>query len=322
MTQPRKIALVFLGLLAAGAVRLPMEQSLTRELRAGKLLPEPLPISTREKIGQTGAAVALGGLRTLVATFYNLRAYTAFTEDRWRDAEESFETTVALAPATTYYWLNGGWHIAYNAGHYYQHVADLPPLRAREFWRASVHKGRSFLERGIRNNPHDWNIHAELGRLLSDPNKIPAFNSPAADGETTPHAVRETATYQAAADAYRAAMENGGPAYTARNWFYSLARIPGKEAEALTLGETLAKSRVHRTPTLMGLLFVLRMHADPARDPEALAASLFTDDQRAYHSLSMIWTDRLEHYPSDGLSRILPILEKRLAIPPDKRIFK
>lgn len=322
MTQPRKLIIVLLGLLAAGAVRLPMDLSLTRELRAEKLLPEPLPISTREKIGQTGFAVALGGLRTLVATFYNLRAYTAFTEDRWRDAEENFDTTVALAPSTTYYWVNGGWHLAYNAGHYYQNVADVPPLRARELWRASVHKGRSFLERGIRNNPKDWTIQAELARLLSDPNKVPAFASPATSDAPASLAKGEISAYQAAADAYHSALENGGPAYTARNWFYNLARVPGKEAEALALGESLAKSRAHRTPTLSGLLFVLRMHADPAQDPETLAASLFPDDQRAYHSLSMIWTDRLEHYPVDGLSRILPILEKRLAIPPEKRIFK
>lgn len=314
MTQSRKTAVVLLALLAAGAVRAPFELALTRELRAEKLLPEPLPISAREKIGQTGFAVALGGLRTLVATFYNLRAYTAFTENRWLDAEESFDTTVDLAPRTSYYWENGAWHLAYNAGHFYQNDEDLPPLRRRELWRSYVHKGRAFLERGTRNNPQNGVLQAELGRLLSDPNKVPAFIGQGEPGETT--------TYQAAADAYRTASENGAPAYTLRNWFYNLARVPGEEAEALALGEKLAQSRTHRTPTLLALLFVLGMHADPTQDGNALAAKLFPDDQRAYHALSVLWSDRNEHYPVQGLAQILKALETRLGIPPEKSIFK
>jgi len=313
MTQSRKIAVVFLGLLVAGAVRAPLELSLTRELRGEKLLPEPLDISAKEEIGQTGFAVALGGLRTLVATFYNLRAYTAFTENRWLDAEKSFETTVALAPTTSYYWTNGGWQLAYNASHYHSADESLPPLRRQELWRASILKGRSFLERGIRNNPHDWPIKAELGRLLTDANKVPAFTGP---GGVTPDQL-----YQTAADIYRSASEDGAPAYTKRMWYYSLARVSGKEAEALALGETLSRSRIHRTPTGMALLFVLRMQADPEQDVNALAASLFADDQQAYRALSFLWQDRREHYPVNGLARILNILEDRLRIPPDKSVL-
>lgn len=313
MKQSRKIVVVFLGLLAAGAIKAPVELSLNRELRADQLLPEPLDLDVKEKIGQTGFAVALGGLRTLVATFYNLRGYTAFTEQRWMDAEESFETTVALAPSTIYYWTNGAWHMAYNASHYYQENEDLPPLRQQELWRASVLKGRSFLERGIRNNPHDWNLKAELGRLLTDSNKTSAFVGPGAS--TYPE------IYELAAEAYHAASENGGPAYTLRNWFYNLARIPGKEADALALGEKLSQTRASRTPTLLALLFVLQMHQNPQQDPEALISQLFNDDARAYRALSFLWEDRKEHYPVDGLAGILKSLEQRLHIPLEKSVF-
>lgn len=315
MTQSGKIALTFVILLGAGAIRTPMEIALTRELRAAKLLPEPLHISTRDKIGQTGFAVALGGLRTLVATFYNLRAYTAFTEDRWKDAEESFDTTVALSPSTTYYWVNGAWHLAYNAGHSYRADESLPPLRREELWRGTVLKGSAFLEKGIRNNPKDWAIKADLGLLLSRPDKTAAFLGPG--GMTLPE------LYQKAADTYQAASENGAPAYTKRNWFYNLARVPGKEKEALALGETLAQSRSQRTPTVLALVFVLRMHLDPAQDGYALASSLFqNDDQRAYRALSTLWEDRQEHYPITGLALTLKTLESRLKIPDEKSIIK
>ena len=71
-----------------------------RELRAAGLFPPPMEIGTRDRIGQTSSAVALGGLRTLVATFLNLRAFTFFTEQRWDDVEDTFDTIVDLAPRT------------------------------------------------------------------------------------------------------------------------------------------------------------------------------------------------------------------------------
>ncbi|RYD34111.1 MAG: hypothetical protein EOP87_09825 [Verrucomicrobiaceae bacterium] len=314
MPPLRKSIIILLALLAAGAVRAPLELAMARDMRTAGLLPEPLRLDAREKIGQTGFAVALGGLRTLVATFYNLRAYTAFTEDRWLDAEQSFETTVALAPSTTYYWVNGAWHLAYNAGHHFQNDNRLPPLRRQELWRGTVNKGRSFLERGVRNNPDSWSLNAELGLLLSDANKMAAFTGP---GGTPPADL-----YLAAADAYEAASRNGGPAYTKRNRFYILARVPGREAEALALGEELAESRAHRTPTVLSLLFVLRMHANPAQDGYALCRTLFNDDQHAYRSLSYLWEDRRQNFPVTGLARVLAILEERLAIPPEKSILR
>ena len=132
----------------------------------------PLEIATRDRIGQTSSAVALGGLRTLVATFLNLRAFTYFTEQRWDDVADTYDTIVDLAPHTRYYWETGSWHLAYNAASYYLNDSELPPLRRREAWRASILRGRAFLERGIRNNPDDWSLLANLGMLLSDPIQI------------------------------------------------------------------------------------------------------------------------------------------------------
>ncbi len=95
-----KIAVLAVAVLAFGALRLPYEARLSGELRAAGLFPPPLEIGTRDKIGQTSSAVALGGLRTLVATFLNLRAFTFFSEQRWSDVEDTFNTIVDLAPRT------------------------------------------------------------------------------------------------------------------------------------------------------------------------------------------------------------------------------
>lgn len=306
MSSLRKLPALLVILLTAGAVRIPMERGLSKELHAQRLLGAPLSVGARDKIGQTSYAVALGGLRTLVATFINLRAYTAFTELRWADLADNYDTAVDLAPHTGYYWESGSWHLAYNAATASQLDESLSKLRRRELWRAYIHQGRAFLERGIRNNPDNWSMNRDLGMLLANPYKAEAFPNRAE-------------AFAAAADAYGRAAEHGAPSYVARNRFYAVTRVPGREAQALAQGEQLyAEDRKNRTPTLRGLLFVLRMHADPSRDPNALLSEVFTSDKNAYFALSALWLDSKDGYPVDGIAAVLPGLESRLAIPWEK----
>ena len=305
-----KSAILLVALVAFGAARLPFEAGLAQQLRAAGLFPPPLQIGTREKIGQTSSAVALGGLRTLVATFLNLRAFTFFTERRWADVESTFETIVDLAPRTRYYWETGAWHLAYNAASYYINDSKLPPLRRREAWRTSIVKGRAFLERGIRNNPGDWSIRANLGFLLSDSNKYAAFRDP-------------NETFAAAAEAYRSAAETGRAlGYVRRAWFYALARVEGREGEALALARTLyAEGPQNRTPTLRMLLLVLEAHENPSLDVAARAIELFGDLQQAYDALGGHWRRTRERFPVFGVSAGIEALERQLAIPSEKSIF-
>jgi hypothetical protein len=286
------------------------EAKLHGELRDAHLFPPPLEIGTRDKIGQTSSAVALGGLRTLVATFLNLRAFTFFTEQRWNDVEETFDTIVDLAPRTRYYWETGSWHMAYNAASYYINDSKLPALRRREAWRASIHKGRAFLERGVRNNPGDWSILASLGFLLSDSNKFTAFRDP-------------DETFAAAAEAYRKAAETGKAlGYVKRAWFYSLARVKGRESEALALGRSLYDAgKQNHTPTLLMLLVVLEAHENPSMDVAKRATELFGTPEKAYEALSSHWRRTRERFPVYGVATGLESLEKTLSIPAEKSVF-
>jgi hypothetical protein len=305
-----KIALLVVALLAFGAARMSFEVKLGGELRKAGLFPPPLEIGTREKIGQTSSAVALGGLRTLVDTFLNLRAFTFFTEQRWDDVETTFETIVDLAPRTRYYWDTGSWHMAYNAASYYLNDSKLPPLRRREAWRSSILKGRSFLERGIRNNPDDWNLHASLGFLLSDSNKFPAF--------------RDTnESFAAAAEAYRKSAETGKAlGYVRRAWLYSLARVVGRESEALALARSLYDAGMqNRTPTLLALLLVLEAHENPSMDVAQRAVELFGSQEKAYQALCGHWRRTRERFPVFGVAAALESLEKSLSIPAEKSVF-
>lgn len=306
----RKSAILVFALLAFGALRIPFEVKLQGELRAAELFPRKLEISTWDHVDQTRAAVALGGLRTLVATFLNLRAFTYFTEQRWDKVSKTFDAIVDLAPRTRYYWETGSWHMSYNAASYYMNDSKLPPLRRREAWRSSILKGRAFLERGIRNNPDDWSLHANLGFLLSDANKFAAFRDP-------------NACFAAAAEAYRKSAETGKAlGYVRRAQFYSLARVEGREAEALALARTLyAEGQQNRTPTMLILLLVLEAHENPSMDVVARAIELFGTPEKAYDSLSGHWQRTREKFPIFGVAKALEGLEGLLKITTEKSIF-
>jgi hypothetical protein len=303
--------IVLVAVLLAGAARLPVEVALTGELRAAGLFPAPMAIDTRDRIGQTSAAVALGGLRTLVATFLNLRAFTFFSERRWDDVAETFDTMVDLAPRTDFYWETGAWHQAYNAAAYYQYDADLPPLRRTAAWRAAILRGRAFLERGIRNNPGDAKLNEFLGFLLTDRNKFQAFRDP-------------DATFAAAAAAYKTAADSGEALPKVRRFqLYALARVPSREAEALALARSLYQNPGNHVPTLQCVYFALEVHANPDDiEPLAFALGIFSSPEDAYESLSRYWRRAGENFPVHGVANALKALEVKLAIAPDQSILQ
>jgi hypothetical protein len=305
-----KSGILVVAVLGFGAARLPFEAGLSQELRQARLTPPPMAIDTREHIGQTSSAVALGGLRTLVATFFNLRAFGFFQEQRWGDVAETFDTIVDLAPHTRYYWETGSWHLAYNAASYYVNDSKLPALRRREAWRSSIIQGRAFLERGLRNNPDDWSMFANLGFLLSDPNKFTAFRD-----------INET--FAAAAEAYRkSAAAPNALSYAKRSELYALARVPGKEAEALALARSLYRVQINHTPTAMMLLLVLEAHENPALDTAQRAIELFGSTEKAYSALTTHWQRTHDRFPVYGVAAAMESLEKTLQTPADQSIFQ
>jgi hypothetical protein len=311
MTQGKKYGVLVLAILAMGAVRLPFERTLTTDLHDARLLPPKLEVRTGEKIGQTFSAVSLGGLRTLVATFLNLRAFAFFSDQRWADVSDTFDTIVDLAPRTRYYWDTGSWHQAYNAASYYLYEnTKLPPLRRKLAWRESILKGREFLERGIRNNPEDPILRSGLGVLLSDSNKIAAFESPAK-------------AYEEAYEAFMSAVKTGNARdYAKRAALYSLARVPGREKEALALALEIKAGQQQLQPTMLGLLYTLQHHENPDRDVLELADSIFSSRKEAYDVLGNQWLRTRDRFPVDGIARIVPLLETELGVPPDRSVLK
>jgi hypothetical protein len=310
MSSLRKIIVLLLVLLAFGALRLKFERQMLTEFRDAGLMREQNHLESRDRIDQTSSAVALGGLRTLVATFLNLRAHGYFERQAWNELQDTYETIVNLAPQTRYYWETGSWHMAYNAASYYLHESSRPPLRRKELWRSSILQGRYFLERGIGNNPRDWSLHASLGHMLRDPNKLPAMRD-------------RDAALMAAHEAYDRSVELGcfSPMLNQRLSLYCLARVRGRESEALELARTLHEDPRHHKPTLLILLYVLEFDADPDQDAGALALRIFGDAKTAYEALAHHWRGNREGYPMDGVAQGLARMEGLLGIPPLQSIL-
>jgi hypothetical protein len=310
MTQGKRYAVLGLAILAAGGLRMPFEQQLTDELAEAGLLPPKLEQRTGEKIGQTFSAVSLGGLRTLVATFLNLRAFTFFTEQRWSEVGDTYEIIVDLSPRTRYYWDTGSWHQSYNAASHFLYGSELPPLRRKANWRACILRGRDFLERGIRNNPDDPILKHRLGTLLSDPNKIAAFGEPGI-------------AFEAAYEAYMSAARlEGGRGFSKRFALYSLARVPGREKEALDLLKEIEAEGGPLPPTFYGLSYTLRHHAEPTRPVMDLVDSIFPSRKAAYETLRGQWLRTRDRFPLFGVAEAVALLESELKIPSERSVLK
>lgn len=288
MTNARKI-LIVLGVLAlAGVARTPFEKKVEQTLRAEQLLSEPLNISTRERIGQDSAAIALGGLRTLVAFAYNLRAFEYFEHQDWVRVEDTYETVVTLAPHTIYYWDTAAWQMATNAAGDIRDDESLSALRRDQLRKGYIEKGRSFLKRGIENNPDDWRLPASLGRLYSDQSKVP--------------------DYPEAYHWFSYAAERNAPEFIRHHALTSLIRIPGRGKDArVLLGQILANPR-ERVPTMLVLSFVFaRQDGDTSTD---LAKRIFGSEPQALQSLTNYLRREKEDFPMTGVKEEIARLQQ------------
>lgn len=287
-------------LLAAGAVRMPFEQAMTEDFRKQGLLSQPLELELKEKLGQNSSAIALAGLRTLVATFTQLKVTEHFSRQQWPELERAMNTTVQLAPRGTYYWDIGAWHIGTNASTYYGHEAGLPELRARAEARRWVIKGREFYCRGIRNNPDDWQLHAALGNLCSDVFRFP-------DDEM-------------AVEAYRGAVATGkAPPGVRRALMFAEVRTGKDPEKSLAEVRELLKDPRNRVPTLLCIRYVLEQKLHPTDDPVGRAVEIFGSQEKALRNLGNYFLNIYERYPMEGVETVVRLLEYHKGICPDDR---
>ena len=190
------------ALFATAVVLHPLELSLA----PGALHPDQLAALT----GRGGTLAVLGGMRSVVAGGFWLKANLAWERHDAVATTGLIKLTVAADERPLYFWLNGARILAYDLPEW--RLAGVAPAAVRQKVRADhARQALGFLEKGRHQHGDDAAFLIEMGNIH----------------------LRRTGDLEAAARCYRQAAERpGAPSYAARIHGELLRRL-GRRAEAL-----------------------------------------------------------------------------------------
>lgn len=234
-----------------GAVKLPLEQHVTQDLRRMKLVDEPLRLGVGENLGQAGLAASLGGLRGLVASILALRAHVEFTHVNWGKVDSLYALVTRLQPRNPTYWEDASWHMAYNAASYYLYNQELKPMLRGQLYEDHIKRGITILKEGLHFLPDNPRLWVKLGEIYW----------------------RRTYQFKEAGDAYWNAFQHGGLNYTER--FAGFAYAQANDADSWQKGYAILKRLYDSGKSTAGLVTYLKtleekMHIPPLeRIPDA-----------------------------------------------------
>lgn len=296
MKRIRNIIVVLASLVLVGLAKLPYDERLEADMLERGLLPEPIELDTREKLGQTSVAIALGGLRSVIASMMNIGAHVHWENQEWFELEQDYRTIVTLQPKTRYYWTVAGWHLYSNAYADYESKPGITEGLRKRQQQEFFEKGISFLDGGLAANPNDWRMWAEKGNALSQwwrPRDL-----------------------DKAAEAYRNAFALSGNLQIQRNHVYVLSRIRGREKEAWEAArEMWAEPRNRRFPSPRTIFYALQHWAQPPARETVSVEEIYQSPYTAARDVPDYWFRQKEGYPMYGIPELLQRLSESFQIP-------
>lgn len=159
--------------------------------------------------GRGGLASALGGLRSVVAGNYWLRASLAWEQREAATMETFIGLTIAADERHLYFWLNGARMLAYDVPTW--QPGDTPMVIARQGRGEQAQRALLFLEKGLNWHGADAEIYVEMANIH----------------------LRQLGDLESAARCYRRAAEQPGAPYYAARIHAELLRELGRPQEAL-----------------------------------------------------------------------------------------
>ncbi|WP_395750799.1 hypothetical protein [Prosthecobacter sp.] len=232
-------------LLVFGLVKLPIEQGITKHLRAMKLVDEPLHMGVGENMGQMGMAAVLGGLRGLAASIFQLRAHVEFTNVNWAQVDSYYRLVTRLQPRNPRYWDEASWHMAYNAASYYLYSQDLKPALRGQLYADYVKRGIDILNEGLTILPDNARLWQKLGDTHWNRSK----------------------DFKASGDAYWNSFQHGGLNYTER--FAGYAYAQSSDPASWQKGYAILKRLYDQKKATPGLIEFLKMLEQNLNIPQA-----------------------------------------------------
>lgn len=298
MKSVRNLIVVLSVLVISGFARLPMDNKTARDLRAQDLLPDPISLDTREQLGQTSLAIALGGLRSLIASMLNLQAHNRFENQEWYELERDYQTIVALQPRTRYYWEVASWHLRSNAYADYDDKPGMTEGLRKRHQRQVFEKGIAFLERGLEHNPQDWRLWAAYGSAYSE--------------------IWRPKNLTRATEAFKTAFKLGGRFQHQRFHVYCLCRLPGRQEETWKFAKAMWEvpiNRKHRTPR--HIFFAMQNWADPPASERWTLEQIYGSRLQALAEIPDYWFRQNQGFPVYGLRSTLEELGEEFQVPPE-----
>ncbi|MCB1277939.1 hypothetical protein [Prosthecobacter sp.] len=222
-------------MLIFGGLKLPLEQHVTHDLRAMRLVDEPLHMGVEGNMGQMGLAATFGGLRGLIATIFQLRAHVEFTRVNWAEVDKYYGFVTQLQPRVARYWEEASWHMAYNAASYYLYNEELKPALRGKLFHDYVQRGNDILKEGLRLMPDNPRLWQKLGDLHWNRSK----------------------DYKASGDAYLQSFKHGGLNFTER--FAAYAYAQSNDPESWKKGYAILKRLYDENKATPGLIEFLKL---------------------------------------------------------------
>lgn len=301
----RNLVMITLVIAVSGALRMPLEQGFTEDLRERKMIPPQISSNAWSEMGQTSLAGVFGGLRSVMASMLSLKAYGHFEENEWYQLQRDFEVITTLDPYNAFYWSHGGWHIGYNAASWARSNREFSPERRKATEMSYLEAGDAFYRKGLEYLPESAGLWFEIGSMWSNKHKRPDLPR--------------------AAEAFAKARFSGNSIYK-RRFLFTISRIPGREVEAYEEALRLyAEYPQHvYVPSFRCLLVVLSSNPDLPQDALRFGVKeMWPDLDWAYMDLYNYRQRVLEDdYYSGELDKILRDLIVRLNVPDKLNPFK
>lgn len=299
MNLIKKTAIALLLLLAAGLLRAPFERPLAREMRTAGILSAPIDLETSEALGQTAAAIALGGLRSLVAAVLNFSKVVPAWQDRdWLAIFDTFEQIHTLQPETGYYWEAAAGYAADDAYSDFRDRTGVPEWRRKLRRDEFFNKGEGYLTEGIEHLPDDVRLYQMKARLRADIYKPDHIDYAAAT-----RVLDEAVELENATDVLR------------RYRLYLMSRVPDRRAEALGVAREIYQDPKARYPSVKSLIFSLQNEFPDAPGERIAERELYRSDSEFLRGLFNHYQRRDENLPMVGVRAEIERLIEPMELP-------
>ncbi len=307
MNKSLNIVVIIAILGVTGWLRMPYEQKLSDELHRLKLVPPRLSLEDRTRLKQKAFVATYGSLRPTIAALMSDTTSRYHSDQEWDKIEDYFSEIVLLDPYNLYYWDQASWHMASNAAADKRDDETLTEVGRQKAFKKYIQKGKDILNQGIKINPGQWKLLNLKAMLEANRHRNP--------------------DYPAAVETYRELLETPDlPRHIKRQTelriLHVMQQLPERHQEAYDYAlELFHRSNNYRVDTVTNEIVIGQNHPLNKVTKRMTMQEIYGSNQRALSKLKIKWQRRDLGQKPYGLEKTIQVLENKLRVPQDQRVF-